>query len=1007
MEAATWLTHAWAPAWPALLAALLACLVAWLLRLRSRGPGEGVPGAPEKGAEEPGHPAKGAEPDPKGVERVVQTMDTILTRLHQLNPDQLREEIVNAGLKCGPITTTTRFIFEKKLARELIERQGIGSDDSTSVLLSSNAAAGWSKSAVGHAPAQPYQGGPTGSMDLSEDGDFGYSMGLNPPEEVFTNMQSSTTVRKTDVQCTQAPLTDASVYYGVCPVFDDILARNDRVHVYVDKKEAMQAVKMMKGSRFKVFSVREDAEKFAKGICDYYPSPSKGSLCSSPAKPGPVFNRDVLSSPEADSANKERANSFKSPRTQDLTAKLRKAVEKGDQITFSELIWSNPRYLIGSGDNPTVVQEGCRYNVMHVAAKENQPAICHLILETLENPEFMRLMYPDDDEDMLQKRIKYIVDLYLNTPDKMGFDTPLHFACKFGSADVVNVLAMHPDIVKDARNKYNQMPEEVICERSKDKSRDLKEQIREYLQGRYYVPLLRAQDNSFSPVIGVPWSPETTDSVPLSPHPRFAASPMDPLLAVRAFAGPMSPSKAEDFRRIWKTPPRDRASFFHNVKKSDPERGVERVGRELAHELGFPWVEYWDFLGCFVDLSSQEGLKKLEEYLGRRDVCEKFPQEPGENETCNRYKTPSPSGKSKKCCNSISVGAFLDEVDDLSLEEIKNRQNAALNSQPASSKESSLGTLGVSECDILSIEHDANILDMATPCNRHYEKETSASKNGFCSLVDEHVTPSDRKRTRSKEDCLLSPVSNLMVEFEKMTFAEQEAARKSAEKSKRAAAELASASPVQYEKTISLGLSQVNISSGMEDGFHSVEDVFPKLPAAGDSLIWTEGAKRTLLPEVSLQGNCSQPLYNMERSMDTQSHKFITKTPPRIESVMGPFLLGAEPSKLDNDVLTALQLVDIDMQKYPALYKWWKTVQTYAAADRQSWPSPALHKGKHKTQNFAPGSPNTPGRNSPLASSPGKYTNTSDYASPGRYSPAFASQILLSKLRHFSDPSTL
>lgn len=65
---------------------------------------------------------------------------------------------------------------------------------------------------------------------------------------------------------------------------------------------------------------------------------------------------DGLCSPENDTVNKERANSYKSPRTQDLTAKLRKAVEKGDTATFSELIWSNPRYLIGSGDNPTIVQ---------------------------------------------------------------------------------------------------------------------------------------------------------------------------------------------------------------------------------------------------------------------------------------------------------------------------------------------------------------------------------------------------------------------------------------------------------------------------------------------------------------------------------------------------------------------------------------------------------------------------------------------------------------------------
>lgn len=129
---------------------------------------------------------------------------------------------------------------------------------------------------------------------------------------------------------------------------------------------------------------------------------------------------------------------------------------------------------------------------MHVAAKENQAGIAQLLLDTLENPEFMRLMYPDDQEGMLQKRIHYIVDLYLNTPDKavkvllfllaltvsadglksfwqelmsclyfQGFETPLHFACKFGCPDVVNVLCSHPDIDKNCKNKDDQRPCDV------------------------------------------------------------------------------------------------------------------------------------------------------------------------------------------------------------------------------------------------------------------------------------------------------------------------------------------------------------------------------------------------------------------------------------------------------------------------------------------------------------------------------------------------------------------
>lgn len=55
-------------------------------------------------------------------------MDTVLSRLQTLTPDELREEITRAGLKCGPITATTRSIFEKKLARALVgDQAGDGS----------------------------------------------------------------------------------------------------------------------------------------------------------------------------------------------------------------------------------------------------------------------------------------------------------------------------------------------------------------------------------------------------------------------------------------------------------------------------------------------------------------------------------------------------------------------------------------------------------------------------------------------------------------------------------------------------------------------------------------------------------------------------------------------------------------------------------------------------------------------------------------------------------------
>lgn len=73
---------------------------------------------------------------------------------------------------------------------------------------------------------------------------------------------------------------------------------------------------------------------------------------------------------------------------------------------------------------------------MHVAAKENQAGIVQLLLDTLENPDFMRLMYPDDQEHMLQRRIRYIVDLYLNTPDKAVSCTHVTVARQTGCVPV-------------------------------------------------------------------------------------------------------------------------------------------------------------------------------------------------------------------------------------------------------------------------------------------------------------------------------------------------------------------------------------------------------------------------------------------------------------------------------------------------------------------------------------------------------------------------------------------
>lgn len=158
------------------------------------------------------------------------TMDAILARLKLLNPDDLREEIVKAGLKCGPITSTTRFIFEKKLAQALLEHGRTlpshppGLDTSGATTLSQGAQR-ILKSAVG-SQAEP--------VGLSEDRDFGYSVGLNPPEEEVVTSKTcsvpfSAATGVSGHKAVARASTEPPLYYGVCPAYEDTPARNGNV----------------------------------------------------------------------------------------------------------------------------------------------------------------------------------------------------------------------------------------------------------------------------------------------------------------------------------------------------------------------------------------------------------------------------------------------------------------------------------------------------------------------------------------------------------------------------------------------------------------------------------------------------------------------------------------------------------------------------------------------------------------------------------------------------------
>lgn len=97
---------------------------------------------------------------------------------------------------------------------------------------------------------------------------------------------------------------------------------------------------------------------------------------------------------------------------------------------------------------------------MHIAVRADRPDMCELILNTVGNAEFIKLLYGDECKSYVD-RAQIMLDLYLNTPDKGLNETPLHFAVKFGLKDVVRVLVSYPCCIKTLPNKYKQLPIDV------------------------------------------------------------------------------------------------------------------------------------------------------------------------------------------------------------------------------------------------------------------------------------------------------------------------------------------------------------------------------------------------------------------------------------------------------------------------------------------------------------------------------------------------------------------
>lgn len=617
-------------------------------------------------------------------------MGTLENEISLLTNEELAERLRSIGETFGPITPTTRSQYERKLKKRLVLQ---------------NAA----------------------SCTIS------YNLSPNNSSAVEADSHQSLTEVKEE---TNESSDSCGHFYGV-QLPPNVPQAGKCVFTKVE--DALKLSREIPGSRFNKFSSRSEAEAF----------------CCLTNEPNRIIAKSELVRPVP-----SESSPFKAPRLQDLTI-LRKAIEGGDLNAVRSLIWSNPRYLIGSGDNPTILQEGFRYNALHVCARTNQAEAAKLILDTIECLDFMKLMYPDESEESGWNRINNLSDMYINTPDKGINDTPLHFACKFGSLSVVSLLVRHPKINLQVTNVHNETPRDVVCSRMNNPSSEVKNKFYRILESQYYVPLLRSDDNSCPAKVAQPiclrelslskWNgilhPNASDGRPSADPGCTVGSPKDSPLSVRACAGPMSRSEAVKLHKKWMMSPgglkpKDFTRYTH-IRRSDTNKGLERIGRDLAKEMNVSWLEYWDFLNTSIDLTTDEGLQKLENHL-------MLSKEATMLEISQRKKVELEMKKDVEICDMLDQLHLFDKSNDFSKslgQDFSNKggQLLAIGSQRSAmdelsgSRSASVEALSEKQTRVLSAG-DTDC-DRDSECSFHTAADDLDLEYSDCSeLFDETIT---------------------------------------------------------------------------------------------------------------------------------------------------------------------------------------------------------------------------------------------------------------------------
>ncbi|CAF1682849.1 unnamed protein product [Rotaria magnacalcarata] len=751
-------------------------------------------------------------------------------------------------------------------------------------------------------------------------------------------------------QINEIPIQTISHYYAVW--IPSNVETTENQLIFDDMKSAFTLCKKYSkyNSRVKIFANRHDAENFIQERRNSLINNDDTNMSiEQVTKP---INSDAEKLPYSDVP------------TSELT-KLHNLVEKGAEIEFERLIWSNPRYLISSGDSPTIVKISVRYNSMHVAALSGQSAIIRTLIKTIKSVHFIRRLYINDTEEQTQKRIRFILDMYLNTPDKMQNETPLHLASKFGHYDAVCTLLDEPICSRDAVNKAGLTPRDIICSRAKEKSKEKK--IVQLFESTYYIPIY-SRKITMEKIVSKPVDEKTFK--PLLNTIQQSASNLpvecDNEMILIAFAGPTTYDLAMKFYTSVSSSTRGQArraqSLLSSPKspiyivRSDAEKGWERVARSYALETySINWSEYWPFLDTYINLSSNDGLRLLEYYLQQRilhsqilkaiDQLEKFSSH---YLSIEKDKT---SNENDLILNSISqlIQLFYSLIDLFNLNDFvlnrtyrqhlesggfENQQNNELNI---------IKTNLINQLQWLSIENKSILFLFTRPLlNCLTMVFTLIISPSGCALIDQIQHNQYELHCHQQK---IRPASRLSLIG--LVCPKRRQSRQSIKSQK----------PQKIMRSSSWPILSSLVDSSSFRRCHSQSTLNQNNNSSSSSSSLLNGTTRKSISDLTQQSlsiSHTSSMYSSQTSVDMLREDDRTKI-----NKWHYFLAGSQPTKLDAHVVRAMDLNNsINMavrQQYRLWSKWHQAVQIRPIEEQNLWTTPMRNLSPSSRKVLRPG----------------------------------------------------